>query len=348
MKSTPLVSRRGVVRSPLIPKLLPKLLGLLVLLSVLLPCVPVWASPSQACPAGMVLIHGGNFRIGSNGFYPEEHSAEDVTISEFCMGQYEVTNAEFTAFVNATGYVTVAERSLSQEQFPDLTENERSPGSVVFQIAQPSPQGEVPLLSWWQWVPGVNWQHPEGAGSTLEGRENHPVVHVAYEDAEAYAHWAGLSLPTEAQWEYAARGGLKDKIFAWGNRYSAQKANTWQGNFPFHNTQDDGYAGTAPVGSFPANGYGLFDMTGNVWEWTQDWYHVGHDFMNHATNPSMADSAQSSDPRDPGVAKHVIKGGSYLCAKNYCSRYRPAAREAQSPDTGTSHIGFRLVKNLPV
>lgn len=304
------------------------------------------AASSPICPSDMVLIQGGTFRIGSDQFYPEEQSAEDVTVTQFCMGKHEVTNAEFAQFVNATGYVTVAERSLPKEQFPDLTEAERSPGSVVFQVPQPLANREVPLLSWWQWVPGANWRHPEGTDSTIAGREEHPVVHIAYDDAVAYAEWAGLSLPTEAQWEYAARGGLKDKIFAWGNQYSPNKANTWQGKFPIENTQADGYLGTAPVGSFPPNKYGLYDMTGNVWEWTQDWYSLGHSSMNHVTNPIMADSTQSFDPREPGMAKHVVKGGSFLCAKNYCSRYRPAAREAQSPDTGTSHIGFRLVKNL--
>ena len=317
----------------------------LVLLSLMMANQPALAASMPNCPADMALIQGGTFRMGSDQFYPEEKSAEDVTVTSFYIDKHEVTNAEFTQFVTATGYVTVAERSLSKDQFPDLTEDERSPGSVVFQIPPPNPDRDVPLLSWWQWRPGANWQHPEGVDSAIAGRENHPVVHIAYDDAAAYAAWAGLSLPTEAQWEYAARGGLTDKIFAWGNQYSPKKANTWQGNFPLQNTQADGYLGTAPVGSFPPNRYGLYDMTGNVWEWTQDWYSLGHAAMSHGTNPVMADATQSLDPRDPGVEKHVVKGGSYLCAKNYCSRYRPAAREAQSPDTGTSHIGFRLVKN---
>jgi len=320
-------------------------LGLaVVLLSIILVNPTALAASMPICPSDMVLIQGGLFRIGSNEFYPEEQSAENVTVSQFCIDKHEVTNAKFTQFVNETGYVTVAERPLSKEQFSDLSDEQRSPGSVVFQIPQPNADGEVPFLSWWQWLPGANWRHPEGSESTIEGRENHPVVHIAYDDAVAYAQWAGLSLPTEAQWEYAARGGLKDKIFTWGNRYSAKKANTWQGRFPIENTQADGYLSTAPVGSFPPNQYGLYDMTGNVWEWTQDWYSLGHINMNHATNPIMSDPKQSFDPREPDVAKHVVKGGSYLCAKNYCSRYRPAAREAQSPDTGTSHIGFRLVK----
>jgi formylglycine-generating enzyme required for sulfatase activity len=317
-----------------------------ILLSFMMANPVALADSALICPSDMALIQGGTFRIGADQFYPEEQSVEDVTVTQFCIGKHEVTNAEFTRFVNDTGYITVAERSLPQEQFPNLTEDERSPGSVVFQIPQPLPNGEVPLLSWWQWVPGANWRHPEGMDSTIAGRETHPVVHIAYDDAAAYAEWAGLSLPTEAQWEYAARSGLKDKIFAWGNQYSPNKANTWQGKFPIENTQADGYLGTAPVGSFPPNRYGLSDMTGNVWEWTQDWYSLGHASLNHSRNPVMTDVNQSFDPREPGVAKHVVKGGSFLCAENYCSRYRPAAREAQSPDTGTSHIGFRLVKNL--
>jgi len=322
-------------------------LGLAVILCSFIMANPVaLADPAPSCPSDMRLIEGGHFRIGSDEFYPEEQTAEDVTVSQFCIGTHEVTNAEFTEFVDTTGYITVAERPLSKADFPDLPDDQRLPGSVVFQMPQSTAEAEVPFLSWWHWQPGANWQHPEGAESTIAGRENHPVVHIAYEDAVAYAQWAGLSLPTEAQWEYAARGGLKDKIFAWGNQYSPQKANTWQGKFPIKNAQTDGYLGTAPVSSFPPNQYGLYDMTGNVWEWTKDWYSLGHAKMNHAVNPVMSDSKQSFDPRDPGVAKHVVKGGSYLCAKNYCSRYRPAAREAQSPDTGTSHIGFRLVKNL--
>lgn len=303
------------------------------------------ASPPPSCPNDMVLISGGTFRIGSNDFYPEERSADNVQVSQFCIAQHEVTNIQFAEFVKSTGYVTVAERPLSKKQFPELSEDERSPGSVVFQ--PPSVKNEpIEFLSWWQWVKGANWQHPEGPDSNLDGRENHPVVHVAYEDAQAYAEWVSKSLPTEAQWEFAARGGLKNQIFAWGNQYSPHNANTWQGEFPIQNTQEDGYLQTAPVGSFQNNGYGLSDMTGNVWEWTQDWYQVGHAPIAHTVNPVISDSQSSFDPREPSVAKHVIKGGSFLCAKNYCSRYRPAAREAQSPDTGTSHIGFRLVKNI--
>jgi formylglycine-generating enzyme required for sulfatase activity len=295
----------------------------------------------------MVLIPGGRFTIGSdNSGYEEERSATDVTVDRFCMNQTEVTNAQFAEFIAATGYVTVAERPLSKEQFPDLPEEQRSPGSLVFQMAAPGQQ-RVPLLSWWHWIPGANWRHPSGLGSAIAGQERYPVVHIAYEDAIAYAQWADKSLPTEAQWEFAARGGLDQATYTWGNQYSATAANTWQGIFPFFNTKADGYLGIAPIASFSPNGYGLYDMAGNVWEWTADWYQVGHASQAHQTNPTGPDQATSFDPNKPEApVLHVIKGGSYLCAPNYCSRFRPAARESAAPDTGTTHIGLRLVKNL--
>ncbi len=319
-----------------------KVLSLLTALLIwMLPGSPT-AVAAPTCPNGMVYIPGGSFRMGSDDFYPEEQSGDGVTVSSFCIDQYEVTNAEFAQFVAATGYVTVAERPLSVEQFPDLTPDQRSPGSLVFQ--PPAAGTRVPYLSWWHWVPGANWRHPYGPDSDLNGKDRYPVVHLAYEDAVAYAHWEGKSLPTEAQWEYAARGGLEGKTFTWGDEYSPQKANTWQGLFPFFNLEEDGYVGAAPVGSFPPNGYGLYDMTGNVWELTADWYSPGHGSRSHQLNPTGPIAEQSFDPNKPadGVM-HVVKGGSYLCAKNYCSRYRPAARESQAPDTGTTHIGFRLV-----
>ena len=299
--------------------------------------------PAQAenpCPASMAPIPGGTTRIGAAAQLPEEQPVRTVRINPFCLDRTEVTNDRFAAFVAATGYITVAERPLSTEQFPELKPRERAPGSLVF---QPVPAtAPIEELSWWHWVPGADWRHPEGPGSDLAGRGQHPVVQVAYEDAEAFASWAGASLPSEAQWEHAARGGLKGRVFAWGNTWNPHNANTWQGPFPTTDIAVDGYPGTAPVASFPANGYGLFDMTGNVWEWTQDWYSIGHQALAHGSDPMVSSAAATGDPRDPGVAKHVIKGGSFLCSENYCSRYRPAAREAQSPDTGTSHIGFRL------
>jgi len=304
------------------------------------------ASSDPSCPEGMVFIPGGTFTIGSDTHYPSESSAGDVTVDSFCIDRHEVTNAEFRQFVEATGYKTIAERPLPKAEFPDLTDEQLQPGSIVF---QPPDEGiqQIAYLSWWHWVVGANWQHPYGPDSSIVGKDNYPVVHIAYDDAVAYAKWAGKSLPAEAEWEYAARGGLKDKEFSWGESYSAKKANTWQGLFPFFNRKEDGYLGPAPVESFPPNGYGLYDMTGNVWELTSDWYRVGHSGKSHSLNPLGPDRAESFDPKKPTEgAMHVIKGGSYLCAKNYCSRYRPAARESQAPDTGTTHIGFRLVKNL--
>lgn len=315
------------------------MLFLAVLQSLLL-LPPAPALAANPCPASMVLIPGGSYRIGAGAQLPEEQPIGSLRLSPFCLDRFEVSNDRFAAFVAATGYVTVAERPLSAEQFPDLRDDERAPGSLVFLPV--AADGPIEELSWWHWVPGADWRHPEGPGSDLTGRGQHPVVQVAYEDAEAFARWSGHSLPSEAQWEVAARGGLNDRIFAWGNTWNPHKANTWQGPFPRRDSAEDGFSGTAPVGSFQANGYGLFDMTGNVWEWTRDWYSVGHESIAGGSDPVVDSDGATGDPRDPGVAKHVIKGGSFLCSPTYCSRYRPAAREAQSPDTGTSHLGFRL------
>ncbi|WP_369795484.1 formylglycine-generating enzyme family protein [Synechococcus sp. GFB01] len=319
-------------------------LAILVAVAAALPALAATSIPQAPCPAGMVMIPAGSFRIGASGQLPEERSADGVRVGSFCLGRHEVTNREFAAFVEATGYRSVAERPLPAEQFPGLSVAERRPGSVVFRA--PDEAGAIAELSWWHWTPGADWRHPEGPGSSISGRLEHPVVQVAYEDAAAYAAWAGAALPSEAQWEFAARGGLRDRVFSWGNTWQPQRANTWQGEFPIRDTAEDGFSGTAPVGSYAPNGYGLFDMTGNVWEWTDDWYAPGHEGMADRRDPVAADASASFDPRDPGVAKHVIKGGSFLCSPDYCSRYRPAAREAQSPDTGTSHIGFRLMTPL--
>lgn len=243
---------------------------LIIVLSVVILSVTIFspsalAASSSTCPSNMVFISGGEFKMGSEQpEFIEELPVEDVSVSSFCIDSHEITNAEFTKFVEDTGYVTIAERPLSKEQFPDLPDDQRSPGSLVF---KPPTEGiqQVAYLSWWHWVVGANWRHPYGPDSNIEGKENHPVVHIAYQDALAYAKWAGKQLPTEAQWEYAARGGLKDSTYTWGQEYSAKKANTWQGIFPFINTKADGYLGTAPVGSFEPNGYGLYDITGNVY-----------------------------------------------------------------------------------
>jgi formylglycine-generating enzyme required for sulfatase activity len=305
------------------------------------------AFAANYCPEGMVFISGGTFRMGDDSLkFPEERSAPNVSVSSFCIDQHEITNAEFAKFVKATDYKTVAEIPLSKEEFPDLPDEQRLAGSLVFQPPKEDAQ-QVAFLSWWSWTVGANWQHPFGENSSIKGKDNYPVVHIAYKDAEAYAKWINKSIPTEAQWEYAARGGLDGATYAWGDQYSEKKANTWQGIFPFFNTKADGYKGLAPVGSFPPNGYGLYDITGNVWEWTSDFFEFGHDRMAHQHNPIAGDRHKNFDPKKPDESVlHVIKGGSYLCAPNYCSRYRPAARESESPDTGTTHIGFRLVKNI--
>jgi len=311
------------------------------------PSMAIAASSELTCPTDMVFIPGGTFTMGSdNPDFVEEQTASSVTVSSFCIQTHEVTNAEFAMFVADTGYLTVAERPLSKEQFPDLPDDQRTAGSLVF---EPPNEGieQVAYMSWWHWTPGANWRHPYGPNSDIDNKDNHPVVHIAYEDAIAYADWAGLNLPTEAQWEYAARGGLQGATYSWGDQYSAKQANTWQGLFPFFNTKEDGHLGTAPVMSFPPNGYGLYDMTGNVWELTSDWFTVSNANKANSQDPTGPSKAESYDPKKPADgAVHVIKGGSYLCAKNYCSRYRPAARESQAPDTGTTHIGFRLVKAI--
>jgi len=304
--------------------------------------------PPTICPQQMVFIPGGALQMGGavNVRFIEEGPVINATVTPFCIDRYEVTNAQFAQFVKATGYVTVAERPLSAKDFPDLPNEQLLPGSLVFELVKEDTQ-PVSLSSWWHWTIGANWQHPLGANSTIKGKSDYPVVHIAYEDAVAYAQWRGKSLPTEAQWEYAARGGLVGATYTWGDRYSPKKANTWQGNFPFFNSKADGYEGLAPVGTFPPNGYGLYDMAGNVWELTSDWFSPGHSHKSNQINPTGPTKAESFDPNKPTEKLlHVIKGGSYLCSPNYCSRYRPAARESQTPDTGTSHIGFRLVKNL--
>ena len=306
----------------------------------------------QSLAENMIWIPGGTFLMGSDRHYSEEAPAHYVTIDGFWMDIYAITNQQFQEFIEATGYVTVAERPLNPEHYPGALPELLVPGSAVFQ--KPSyPVDLHNVGNWWAYVPGANWRHPEGPDSSLEGRERHPVVHVAYEDAEAYAHWIGRGLPTEAQWERAARGGLEGEEYTWGNEFTPDgtfMANTWQGEFPWQNLCLDGYEGTAPVGSFPPNGYGLYDMAGNVWEWTSDWYqdhhaaHVGHACCA-PINPRGAIPEQSFDPHMPDIRipRKVLKGGSHLCAPNYCLRYRPAARIPETIDTSTSHIGFRCV-----
>lgn len=295
----------------------------------------------------MVWIPGGKFMMGSNRHYPEEAPVHQAAVEGFWMDQYLVTNADFERFVEATGHVTVAERVPDAALYPGALPQMLVAGSVVFR----QPRGNVDLRSpsWWHYVPGADWRHPEGPQSSLRSRSDHPVVHVAWEDIEAYAQWAGKELATEAEWEFAARGGLGEAVYTWGNEFLPDgkiMANTWQGEFPVINLQLHGFDRTSPVGYFPPNGYGLYDMAGNVWEWTAEWYHDHRKPAGACCSPAKSDARTLSlDPQTPGIRipRKVLKGGSFLCAANYCYRYRPAARIPQQVDTGTCHQGFRCV-----
>jgi len=301
---------------------------------------------------GLAWIEGGTFRMGSDVHYAEERPAHLVAVDGFWMQTHSVTNDDFAAFVAATGYVTLAERPLDPETYPDALPELAVPGALVFRMTD-GPVDTSNVHHWWHYVPGAYWRAPEGPGSDIASRCNHPVVHVAHEDAAAYAAWAGLALPTEAEWEFAARGGLDGAEFVWGDELAPGgvfMANTWQGPFPWRNFALDGFEGTAPVGSFPANGYGLFDMAGNVWQWTDDWYAARHaaDPVKSCcvpNNPRGAPVESSFDPRQPRVKipRKVVKGGSFLCGPSYCKRYRPAARQPQMIDSAMSHLGFRCV-----
>jgi formylglycine-generating enzyme len=298
----------------------------------------------------MVWIPGGAFRMGSDRHYPEEAPAHEVSVDAFWLDAHTVTNEEFRRFVDATGYVTLAERPPNPADYPGAKPEMLTPASVVFQ----KPRQQVDMANsynWWGYVAGANWRNPEGPKSSLRKKAKHPVVQVGYEDAEAYARWAGKELPTEAEWEFAARGGLEGAEFVWGDEFAPggkMMANTWQGEFPWQNLVTDGYEGTAPVGSFPPNGYGLYDMAGNVWQWTTDWYREHGQVQQSCCtphNPRGGERDASHDPRLPNIRipRKVTKGGSYLCAPNYCRRYRPAARMAQPIDTSICHLGFRCI-----
>jgi sulfatase modifying factor 1 len=300
----------------------------------------------------VVFIPGGTFLMGSDTHYPEEAPAHDVSVDDFWIDRTPVTNKQFRKFVNETGYVTVAEIKPNAGDYPGALAHMLKAGSLVF--AQP--KGPVDLRDWSQWWKfkfGANWRRPHGPRSSISGLDDHPAVHIAYRDAETYAAWAGKELPTEAEWEFAARGGLDGAEFAWGDQFAPDGrhlANTWQGDFPRQNLAIDGYERTSPVTVFSANGYGLYDMIGNVWEWTTDWWSPRHEANSDRPccapdRPRGHREAESYDPRQPNIRipRKVIKGGSHLCAPNYCRRYRPAARHAQPIDTSTSHIGFRCV-----
>ena len=304
---------------------------------------------SETIPAvdGMVWVPGGTFLMGSDRHYPEEAPAHPVTVGGFWIDSRPVTNAEFTRFVRKTGHVTAAETAPDPADYPGARPDLLVPFSAVF-IA---PRHRVSLAdpsNWWTPVTGADWRHPQGPGSSIRSKPDHPVVHVAWADVAAYARWAGKQIPTEAEWELAARGGLDGAEFAWGDELTPGgqwMANTWQGEFPVSDIGEDGYQGTSPVGVYPANGYGLSDMIGNVWEWTADWYR-GHAATAHACCTPAPDRGQAAsiERNDPArIPRKVMKGGSHLCAPNYCRRYRPAARMAQAVDTSTSHLGFRCV-----
>jgi formylglycine-generating enzyme required for sulfatase activity len=299
---------------------------------------------------GMVWIPGGTFLMGSDRHYPEEAPAHRVSVDGFWMDAHAVTNREFSKFVEATGHVTLAEKPANAADYPNAKPELLVPSSVTFRKAA-RPVDLRNRYNWWVYTQGADWRHPQGPGSSLHGLWNHPVVHVALEDVEAYARWAAKTLPTEAEWEFAARGGLDGAEYVWGDEFTPggkSFANTWQGEFPWQNLLTDGFEGTAPVGSFPPNGYGLYDMAGNVWEWTTDWYQL-HGAIPHACctihNPRGGDRDASTENDLSGarIPRKVMKGGSYLCAPNYCRRYRPAARMAQPMDTSTCHLGFRCI-----
>jgi formylglycine-generating enzyme required for sulfatase activity len=309
------------------------------------------AAAEVIAPPGMRWIPGGVFRMGSSHFYPEEQPVHRVRVDGFWMDATPVTNRQFKAFVEATGYRTFAEIPPRAEDYPGALPEMLHPGSLVFT----QPDGPVPMQIeyWWAFVLGADWRRAYGPESSLDGLEDHPVVHIAFSDAEAYAAWAGKRLPTEAEWELAARGGLEQADYAWGDSLMPENkflANFWQGRFPYENLGEDGFERTSPVGTFPANPFGLVDMIGNTWEWTQDWYALRHPEEAQKAccvpnNPRGGAQADSHDPRAPGLptARKVLKGGSHLCAANYCQRYRPAARYPHPIDTTTSHIGFRCV-----
>jgi formylglycine-generating enzyme required for sulfatase activity len=300
----------------------------------------------------MVWIPGGTFRMGSDTHYPEERPAHRVTVDGFWMDCAPVSNERFARFVQSTGHITFAEIPPTAEDYPGALPEQLFAGSLVFV----KPPGSVDLrdfTKWWHWIRAADCRHPHGPDSTIEGLEQHPVVHVTYGDAEAFARWEGKSLPTEAEWEFAARGGLDGAAYAWGDEFlpgDRYFANTWQGQFPWENLARDGYEGTSPIGAYPPNGYGLHDMIGNVWEWTEDWYQPRHpaEALKACCLPRNPRGGRPEDSYDPCaphilIPRKVLKGGSHLCAPNYCRRYRPAARFPQPVDTSTCHVGFRCI-----
>ena len=308
------------------------------------------AAPEPA-PEGMVWIPGGTFWMGCDSCGMSDAAPEHlVSVEGFWMDRTPVTNADFATFVQATGYVTVAERPLDPKNFPGVPASMLVPGSAVFSATGRAVALDNPL-QWWRYTPGASWKHPEGPGSGIEKRADHPVVHVAYEDALAYAKWAGKRLPTEAEFEFAARGGLDRNRYAWGNELipgNRAAANIWQGRFPAKDSGEDGFAGTAPVTAFAPNGFGLYDVGGNVWQWTADWYRADYYqtlVQRGALTRNPQGPADSFDPQEPGAAKRVLKGGSFLCSEQYCARYLVGSRGKGEVTSGGSNLGFRLVRS---
>jgi formylglycine-generating enzyme len=305
--------------------------------------------PPGEAPAGMVWIPGGTFWMGcDNCNMPDALPTHLVTVDGFWMDETPITNAQFEKFVKATGYVTIAERQPDPKDFPGAAPENLVPGSAVFSPPRERISLENPY-AWWRYVKGASWKQPEGAGSSVKGRENHPAVHIAWDDAVAYAKWAGKRLPTEAEYEFAARGGLDRKLYAWGNDLKPAghwPANIFQGEFPNHNTVEDGFAATSPVTAFPPNKFGLYDVGGNVWQWCADWYRP--DYFEQLTRQGTARNPQgppdSFDPQEPGVPKRVQKGGSFLCSDQYCVRYLVGSRGKGAVDSGSSNVSFRCVK----
>lgn len=308
--------------------------------------------PGDPPDSNMVWIPGGTFLMGSNAHYPEERPVHRVTVDGFWMDRTPVTNEQFERFVAATGHTTFAEVAPKAADYPGALPEMLHPGSLVF--VKPAHRVSLGDFSnWWRFMLGADWRHPYGPDSSLFGLSSHPVVHVAFSDAETFARWEGKELPTEAEWEFAARGGLDGAVYAWGDELMPNgrpMANTWQGRFPYENTLADGWERTSPVGLFPPNGYGLYDMIGNVWEWTTDWYRPRHSADEPKAcciprNPRGGTIAESLDTAVPGIQipRKVLKGGSHLCSPNYCQRYRPAARFPEPIDTSTSHVGFRCI-----
>jgi sulfatase modifying factor 1 len=306
---------------------------------------PREAVPPRAAPDGMVWIPGGTFWMGADDIsMADDTPVHEVLVSGFWMDRTEVTNRQFAEFVKQTAYITVAERPPDPKDFPGAPPEKLVPGSIVFT----PPAGRVSLddpLVWWRYVPGANWRHPEGPGSSIAGKDDHPVVQICWYDAVAFAQWAGKRLPTEAEWEIAARGGRQRARFVWGNDLrpgGKWQANIWEGHFPDENSLDDGFARTAPVATFPPNDFGLYDIAGNVWEWCSDWYRPKYD---NSAQRDPAGPRSSDDPNEPGVPKRVQRGGSFLCSDQYCTRYLPGARGKGAPDSAAAHVGFRCVRS---